>query len=463
MYHDFFMVRPADNKGYPIQVLSPKWLSSLLDNWGHSFGRTLEWCLGSYWGRAIVVSILPLFAFVLSGFFEEERSLFPEIWLFQNSIYEAIFPVSLLIFFTTLIPVIRAILVRPSSRLTLTLIWLWFLLPLPADFKTNLGITAQAATSLLFATVSLSFTRAFKWEARVAVHIYICIATFFLPGLLSDLMEGTYPRIAPFPFVHALLFSSIFLMHEVARLTPQIPGLNRLSHVLSPLHLVTPIPLSIASLPEVHKKPIDIPELNKSIQSFCQGLAALGIVSLLTKALDSSATGWGLLRGWHVYLIYLFFWLGVIRVGYAAALQLGYRLPPPTDFVILAVDPLSRWRRWNRYYYDWFLTYIFLPVSRLGNPRYLMILAGILTVFALNFFLHNSYWLNLLLFRRDLAGDSVWNVLGNEANFYSLHALTVLIGAIGRKYWPIEDRISGWWGVFITHVLMAATHSVIMR
>ena len=399
-----------------------------------------------------------------SGIFDDLRSRFPDFWLLHNFIFEALLPAALLIFFTSLIPGLRTVLYRPHARLVATSIWVWLLLPIPGDIKILSKAGLQLVLILFLAWFTLSATRNLGGKTRVFIHILICTAVFFLPSLWSKSEAPEVFQFLPFPTVHALAFSSIFLMHEVARLRPRVGALNRLSHVLSPLHMVTPIPLAVSSLPEVHKKSFDIKELSQSIQSFCQGLLALGTAALLINNLDLSLAGSTLIRGWQLYLIYLFFWLGVIRVGYAAALQLGYRLPTPTDFAFFAVDPLSRWRRWNRYYYDWFLTYVFLPVSRLATSRrYVMVGAGILAVFVLNFFLHNNFLLNLLLFRPDLAGVSEWNILGTETDFYALHFLVLIIGVLGRKYWPAESRISGWWGVFVTHLLMAATHSVIMR
>lgn len=458
------MAQPVIETESKVQVLSPKWLCALMDSWGELIARVLEWCLDSYIGRSIVVFILTVSAFVFAGIFEDQRSRFPDFWLLHNSIYDAIFPVALLFFFTTLIPALRTILFQPYFRVIATLICLWLLLPVPNDIKVLSKTGLQFALILLFAWITLSATQRLGDKTRVSIHILICTAAFFLPSLWSEWDTPEFVQFVPFPTIHALAFSSVFLMHEVARLSPTVPILNRLSHVLSPLHLVTPIPLAVASLPEVHKKSFDLKDLSQSVLSFCQGIAALGVVALLLNHIDLGRAHGGLIRGWQVYLIYLFFWLGVIRVGYAAALQLGYRLPPPTDFALLAVDPLSRWRRWNRYYYDWFLTYVFLPVSRLAtSKRYLMAATGILAVFVLNFFLHNNFLLNLLLFRPDLASVSEWNIAGTETSFYTLHVLTVFIGVIGRKYWPADNRLSGWWGVIVTHVLMAATHSVIMR
>ena len=316
--------------------------------------------------------------------------------------------------------------------------------------------------TIILLTVNLTATVEWPANQRIQFFIFSCVTTYFFPELLrvsalSLFGEAYVPGGIPNPFsaIHVMLFSAVFLMAQVAKLNQAPTMLRAVTHSISPVQFIAALPFPLSSLPENRKSVVDFSILvSRGLWSLLGSVSALGIALLFYKAsLERSSEVW-LLNGWFNYIFYYFFWLGVTRAGFAIALILGYALEPATQYALLASDPMERWRRWNKYYYDWFLTYIFMPVSRRAKSMAL----GVFVVFVLNLLIHNTLLFNLLVFHPDELTKHGHNLLRDETFFYIAQGVTVYLGFRFARYWPKMETRRGWLGVAVTHFLMAVTH-----
>jgi hypothetical protein len=330
-----------------------------------------------------------------------------------------------------------------------------------------------STTALL--TLNIIGFRKFSPESRLLLFIISCVASFFVPELAKNaawLMTHKNPTLLwllPFSSVHFLCFSSIYLLHDIAQLKPQLSSLTSLSHALSPVKFIAEMPLPVVTLPETaadgcHMATTSAPvALNDQTVTARAVLSLIGSVAALLIAwmffhigIEDHVLGF-FSRGLRQYIFYYLAWLGITRCSYAGALILGYRLEPVTRFALLATSPLDRWKRWNLYYYDWFLLYIFLPVSR--KTRSLTF--GVVAVFALNFIIHNTGLLTAFMLRPASFGQHGLQLVINEFEFYFLQGFAVFLGFRFPNIWPKSDRRIAWLGNMATTFLMILTHSVL--
>ena len=447
-----------------MQKLSPAWLRVQLQGVGRAFyfrdfqQSSQPSIVSKFLATASVVLVVLISLFVV-GQLPEDTGLSRLRGGFERSIPLA----ALIVTLFYCLPVLKIWSNLAVSRAFLTVVILGSL-----GLYANLSGVGIFLTFLhlvaLLCLVALSFicSRRLNPSGRVAIHTLISIFAFFSSELMNIVIKwvGSSATVPVFySSFHQVLFSSIFLMHEVARLRPNVNFKIAVSHVFSPGMLIAAIPVPVDLLPEFSKNQ-ERRLLNvqaEALLSFLQGTLAMTFAASLMLWRNSVTDSFWLVRGWWTYLVYLFFWLGLTRLGYSVARLLGYDLAPPTNYAILASDPLERWKRWNLYYYDWFLTYIFLPISRKTRSP----LFAVLIVFALNFILHNQAWVTQGLFSRTFLNSQNSILLRNEFVFYVLQGLSVYVGFIFRKTWPSDSQIAGWWGVLLTHFLMAACHSFI--
>jgi len=130
---------------------------------------------------------------------------------------------------------------------------------------------------------------------------------------------------------------------------------------------------------------------------------------------------------------------------------IGYQLPSPFDFPLLATSPQDRWRRWNTYFYHFFMVSTFYPVFKRTSSVFL----GVMCVFFLSALSH-QHPSQIFVYRRLKAAptDDAFALF----IFFFLHALIVYVGLKTAKLWPSMARRSGWWGVGVTTFLMTCIH-----
>ena len=339
-------------------------------------------------------------------------------------------------------------------------------------------LSLYIAITIGLLVLNIFSSRGYAESTRLWLLVISCAASYLALELARMITTALFPGATiaiwnlPFSSVHVLCFASAYIVHDLAHLEPRLNPWTSLSHALSPVKLVAEMPLFVSTLPEINsgsgKGSIPGGQL-RSAENRVTSSRARAIVSLFQSAFClmianyyydhfvATRSGYFLIRGFHQYLFYYFLWLGVTRCSFAAALALGYQLEPVTDYALLASDPLARWKKWNLYYYDWFLISLFLPVSRWSRSLSL----GVVVVFVVNLLIHNVGLFTLLIFHPANFSNGAHLSLMSEFWFYVMQGLSVYLGFRLRKFWPKSDRLNGWVGVFITTLMMAATHAVL--
>lgn len=160
--------------------------------------------------------------------------------------------------------------------------------------------------------------------------------------------------------------------------------------------------------------------------------------------------------GWFVYLFYYVNSFAHVRFGTGVLRWIGYKVPDGYHFPLFSVTPQDRWRRWNTYFYAFFRSFVFLPVMKWTKSP---LLASVLTFFV-TFLFHQASMAISLHSLNDALGESL--KLREDLIFFLLHGVAVWFGIRTAKFWPSGESLWGWWGVLVTHVMMAFIHSVFL-
>lgn len=161
-----------------------------------------------------------------------------------------------------------------------------------------------------------------------------------------------------------------------------------------------------------------------------------------------------------------FLWLGLVsyvrfyfHVYGASALTRGlfylsgWETPAFFNFAPLAVSPQDRWRRWDIPVYMTYRLFVFIPVLRRTGSLALGIFLTFMTV-------ASSYLFQALFYVSSPGGEQSAFTIGKIFAFYFLQACFVYIGLKLSKFWPRAERVTGWFGVLISTVLMALCYGI---
>jgi hypothetical protein len=220
-----------------------------------------------------------------------------------------------------------------------------------------------------------------------------------------------------------------------------------LNYILYPMNWLYPLPTRMHCWdrkPEWHV-------VSRGLFDLFTGLVFLGLVfghRYLVTEVPAFKTNSGFLSyGLVSYLYFYFRSAAIITIPAAIARMAGYGLPDPYNFPLLATSPQERWRRWNTYFYDFFLVSTFHPIFKYTGSVFL----GVFAVFYLTALTHTST--NQLF-----SGDGR-NVFGVETLwFFLIHGCFVYFGLKTERFWPSMSRRWGWCGVLVTTLLMSSIH-----
>lgn len=446
------------------QPYSPAWLREALERASAELrdGATTLLSLPAIGLLLSMVTSLIILAY--SIWMVGSESAYKEFRLIDRVFEQSVPFAALLIILTAFWRMVRGKFFSPLTRLVLTSSFI-LLATVTANGESgdrvlaSLALVALTTTFLLFPMIA---TRNWSPSARIAA---LSVAAFFvfsarwLNVVFKDVTGETGTFAWLYSPLHLVLFSSIYIMHEVSAMRPKLRMIDSLASLFSPMMLVSVFPIPVHSFPSSDTTIDDAGRRRQSlgVLSVAYGALALGASVLLLRYVRLWALPW-LLKGWLIYLGYVLLWIGYSRLSYGCAIAMGYQLQAPTQWAILAANPLDRWKRWNIYFYEWFLVYVYLPVQR----RTRSIALAVFCVFALNFVLHNSGLVFHAVWRFDRLWSEAFKILQSEAIFYCLQGAGVYLGFAFRHLWPSEDRVSGWLGVLATHLLMALTHAFVI-
>jgi hypothetical protein len=300
------------------------------------------------------------------------------------------------------------------------------------------------------ATYAVYATRHWRFNRQMALFSAVFILSFF------------YQSLAGMPHARLVPFNEMFLLALVLFSMRAAGGefsfRSVLLYVTSPLHVFYALPLEASAWPD---RAPDVGDTSRrsGLAAICGGAVLLVIAGLWHSGfmIEKVTTAAGFLwRGWTNYIFFYLGWLGYLQAARGVGQWLGFAPGEGSHYALFSPDPLSRWQRWNYYYYWFYLRCVWLPVARKTQS----FLLGIIAVWTLNYFLHYRVLLN-----EALAGStepSLWFTLGNEAVFFCGHATVIYIAFLSKSWWPSGASRRGWIGVLLTHFLMALIHGVLI-
>ena len=187
------------------------------------------------------------------------------------------------------------------------------------------------------------------------------------------------------------------------------------------------------------------------------GICAFGLCALELSNWPQSNIHGGIyflwLAGLRISLAHFFCCLGLFRFGSGVGRWLGFALPDNSCFAILATSPVDSWKRWSTYLYNWMLVAIFIPLQR--RIKFVSVVF-ILTFIGL-FLLHRSLGVvNLIVFHDLRPKSQRW--LLQLFLFFTAHGSLMYFCFRTKALWPNGSRITGWFGVLTTQILLGFVH-----
>lgn len=427
---------------------SPDWLTAKFQDGRHSLETILTDSSSSKAKRALF-TFLFFATFVLvwgSTYILYRQFVPPEVHFRINKIYFLYPIVGSLVFFWSLIFTDAT---KPLSALPLYLLTL-SLLSFEGDFSFSPWLftfhsVLLASTILIFQSIRESASR-----IKLAVVVFYSLFVIALENYLAvgwsefeNLLMG-YPQ--RYFFILYLAF-----MNEQSHDTDQSTLFKR--NILHPTQLLYPIPTqpyyweAPASEARVKNRARGLVDL-----MICAILAYL-LLQLQTLELGKEENEWlrAIRSGTIGYLIlYLYSCIG-ISLPVAAARLMGYNLPNAYEMPLLAASPQDRWRRWNTYFYQFYMWVFYLPVFRKTKSLFL----SVILTFVVTAFFH----IRLVLPTTALVQDAEIDLPRKMFVFFLMHALVVYAGL--KLKLPIWNgkTILGWTGVLVTWLAMIAIHS----
>ncbi len=255
----------------------------------------------------------------------------------------------------------------------------------------------------------------------------------------------------------AVIFSELHA--GILRLPPL--GLPLFGYIFSPQNLIFPLPvrsqqLEIIEENSVHKRVFFDGVIDILIATFIFILSAAVRIWLhgLKWNLDENAFTTKLILGWGIYLYYFANSFAILRTAVGIGRLMGFQLSDPYHFPLLAATPQDRWRRWNTYFYSWFMSFTFIPVMRKTNSLFL----AIFLTFLITYLLHESAN-TVSVFRGEGSFVAIWYMQSRLA-FFMAHAAVVYFALKTEYFWPSGKSIWGWCSVLVTHILMSLVHYI---
>ncbi len=343
-----------------------------------------------------------------------------------------------------------------------------------ANFAT-LGIFAALLEMAHFkfkATLIISF-----YLLTVLINVLVWIVTIKLNSSLRTfvlLLTGgaIAVLISYFPNSNSLLpnlllfhfyrFAFVFTSLDPKQVLPieNLRTARVLAFIFSPSYLTTPLPVNFSqwrvSTDEIEKRQLKSKAAVYLIICFIFLLFMKEVKPLRAAAhKEIDIYFWK----WHAFGLanYLYFFLfSYVNITLPISLMwwCGIKLPNPYVLPLLAVTPQDRWRRWNTYFYEWFFKFIYLPVFRRSSS----LIVSILAVFGVTFILHASRYSDMWILDVETY-PSIRNMT-RKYLFFLAHGFLVYIGIRYSKYWPDENKASGWLGVLLMMFLMSFIHGI---
>jgi hypothetical protein len=299
-----------------------------------------------------------------------------------------------------------------------------------------------------------------RWPAKTALYLIVLAAAFALPAFYY---RQTGFLFGPFWMsFRTFVFLAPFLVAQSRGLMAAANSQAALCFFFNPFQLIAkamPVP------PEVFReRPASEPRTGDrraaaGLADLAAGCMAILASSSLRQILPAPNSAAGFLefmgRGWLNYIVYYFGFLGTARVALGAGRWLGFDLHDVADQALFAVSPVDRWKKWNTYFYWFYMTLVWLPLARLTRS----ILVATLAVFAINFIWHQFIIIDGLMLFQGYAPMKERAI--RHFVFYMAHGIALYLSFALMRFQPAENRRAGWTGVAVTHAVMAAVYGII--
>ena len=163
------------------------------------------------------------------------------------------------------------------------------------------------------------------------------------------------------------------------------------------------------------------------------------------------APGW-LLLALLQYLGVYFYSCVSITTAVAIARLLGYSMPRAFRLPLLAASPQERWRRWNTYFYNFYIWLIYVPVFKKTKSIFI----SVMVTFFITGLFHTVDGSPLNFISK--IGPA--RLLNSNFVFFFAHGVAVYFGIKYKtRFWD-GKMLSGWFGVALTWVIMLLIHAI---
>jgi hypothetical protein len=224
-----------------------------------------------------------------------------------------------------------------------------------------------------------------------------------------------------------------------------------LSYLLSPAHLISPLPLQSCQWAYKNAWKIRLQGLWDIAISCVYLVAAYAIHNYIADKNSFSNVVENLSLGFLRYIYYFLGSYAVMNLPVGIMRWYGVALPDVFKWPLLAASPLERWQKWNTYYYNWLSKMVFFPAIRITGSLSL----SVAFVFFITFLLHGG--------PRVLVPSSPdWSYFISLFYFFSMHGFLVYLSLRFKNWWPPSSTVHGWWGVLTMTLLMIIIHRVVM-
>jgi hypothetical protein len=443
-------MRDSDAPNARVDPGSPQWLARVLSDWRTAtVNKMAEVFEGSsdLWHLALIVLIGSL-SFFLFAVYNRQIS---GSTLWTEGRFLIAFPA-----FT--LPVALGVLLSRRLSDTSALVVLAVCQPISLVLCGYLFGVSVSEISVYAGFVSLfiilgialyAVQRKMKWRSNTAFFIIFVIACCL-----------TYLQFTAFNYGRDKQFSKIYssfrwlLVMGLPIFAAGVYGGGKLdrqfrNYILFPLAFFYPLPTRM----HFWERKINWQLASRGLLDVFTGLAFLGLIwahRYVVTEFQAFKTNSGFFSNGIVAYFYTYFRsAAIITIPVGLARMAGYALPDPYDFPLLAPTPQERWRRWNTYFYDFFMVSTFHPIFKYTNS----VLLGVFGVFWLTALTHNSATQMFGLTKEAknfFDTDVVW--------FFFLHACFVYLGLKTQRFWPAMASRRGWIGVAVTTLLMSLIH-----
>jgi len=142
----------------------------------------------------------------------------------------------------------------------------------------------------------------------------------------------------------------------------------------------------------------------------------------------------------------------IVRVSIGIGRWIGIDLKDGSNFAILAVNPMDRWKRWNVYYVNWLRDFVYFPFLRITRSPF----ASTMGCFAVTFVLH-AFTDFCSIGLTSLNSFAIFQVRSFFVHFFVL-GIIQWQSAKWSGIWPSGRTRRGWIGVFFTISIVSFSH-----